>query len=89
LYFSLGGALAVVFATMLGEKLKLEKDTKTSIEVFTYGGPQVGNDTFVKLFKNLPRVKCYQTINYSDIVPRLAHICDPDYSTTPMGKLSV
>jgi len=79
----------VVFATMLGQKLKSENDTQTNIKVFTYGGPQVGNDKFVELFRDLPRVKCYQTINNADVVPRLANICNKKYSTLPMGNLSV
>jgi len=74
---------------MISEKKKQEGNTTTEIKVFTYGGPEVGNDEFVKLFKSLPRVKCYQTINNLDVVPRLAHITNKKYSTDSMGELFV
>lgn len=63
---SLGGALA----TLCGIDVQYNFSTKTTVEVYTYGAPKVGNDAFVESYnRRVPNTQRY--VFGSDIVTKL------------------
>jgi len=62
--FSLGGALAVLYATALATRFKHKK-----INLTTYGQPRVGNKEFAKYVESLPNLTTMRLVHYRDWVP--------------------
>lgn len=56
---SLGGAMATIATSRLGDKVKA---------LFTFGSPRVGTRSFVKSFSHIPH---YRFVNNNDIVPKV------------------
>ena len=72
---SLGGALAVIAAAMLPEKI--------TCDVITFGAPRAGNDELSAAAYNRC-VECVRVVHDRDVVPTMplgmmgyAHVCDP------------
>ena len=71
---SLGGAMATIATSRLGERVKA---------LYTFGSPRVGTRKFVKSFVSIPH---YRFVNNNDIVPKVPfaimgyrHTCTPQY----------